>query len=111
MGTSTEEEKGPFSGAGQETPVSENSEPVRHIKEIKTKEGEKAEETTGREEEDDEEARKLEGVKQVRPPTDEEWDEHMKTHRPFRDWCNFCVKGRGEKPTTQEDKQSKSGKA
>ena len=24
----------------------------------------------------------------------EEWDEHMRTHIPFRRWCPFCVKGK-----------------
>ena len=27
-------------------------------------------------------------------PTKEEWDQHMMTHVPFRNWCPHCVRGR-----------------
>ena len=28
-------------------------------------------------------------------PTVKEHQEHMTTHRPYRSWCKFCVRGRG----------------
>ena len=34
-------------------------------------------------------------VRKPDEPTAEEWEEHMATHIPFRNWCPFCVKGQG----------------
>ena len=28
-------------------------------------------------------------------PSQEEWDQHMLTHIPYRSWCPHCVRGRG----------------
>ena len=33
------------------------------------------------------------GKAKVTGPTEEEYEEHMRTHIPFRSWCEFCVKG------------------
>ena len=41
-----------------------------------------------------EEARPIAGQKAIYKPTIEEWDNHMRTHIPFRRWCPFCVKGK-----------------
>ena len=30
----------------------------------------------------------------VTGPTEEEYEERMPTHIPFRNWCEFCVKGK-----------------
>ena len=38
------------------------------------------------------------GMKAARMPDQliaKELDEHELTHTPYRDWCPFCVKGRG----------------
>ena len=40
------------------------------------------------------EAREIPGQKIVYQPTKQEWDDHMRTHFPFRKWCPFCVKGK-----------------
>ena len=40
------------------------------------------------------EARESPGQKIVYQPTKQEWDDHMRTHFPFRKWCPFCVKGK-----------------
>ena len=47
-----------------------------------------------REEEDEnpEEATRPKLTKVPRQPTQEEVDEHMATHLPFRDWCPHCVR-------------------
>ena len=41
-----------------------------------------------------EEARPIAGQKAIYKPTSEEWDNHMRTHIPFRRWCPFCVKSK-----------------
>ena len=46
------------------------------------------------EEEKEEEARSIRGKKPIRQPSREEYDEHMRTHMPFRKWCPHCVKGK-----------------
>ncbi len=51
-------------------------------------------ELSDEEEEESEEARKSAGQKAIYKPTAEEWDDHMRTHTPFRRWCPFCVKGK-----------------
>ena len=38
-----------------------------------------------------EEGRAIPGQKRVYQPTQEEWDEHMITHTPFRAWCPCFV--------------------
>ena len=45
--------------------------------------------------EQEEEGRKVKEVMRPKEPSQEEYDEHMVTHIPFRSWCTFCVKGRG----------------
>ena len=58
-------------------------------------------------EEESEEARRIAGQKAVYKPTAEEWDEHMRTHIPFRRWCPFCVKGKCKSnPHVQRAKSS-----
>jgi hypothetical protein len=42
-------------------------------------------------EEKEEEARNIRGKKPIRQPSQEEYDEHMRTHMPFRKWCPHCV--------------------
>jgi hypothetical protein len=37
-------------------------------------------------------------------PSKEEVEEHWKTHLPYRNWCEVCVRGRGK-----EDPHRKSG--
>ena len=46
--------------------------------------------------------------KDVKAPSKSEWDEHMVTHVPFRDWCPHCVKGRGKRGMTR--RRNKMGK-
>ena len=45
--------------------------------------------------EEKEEGRKVREVVRPKEPSQEEFDEHMATHIPYRGWCTFCVKGRG----------------
>ena len=48
----------------------------------------------GEEEEDmEEEGRVIRGPQAIYKPSQEEWDNHMKSHIPFRRWCPLCVKG------------------
>ena len=51
-------------------------------------------EPNGGDEGESEEARPIAGQKAIYKPTSEEWDNHMRTHIPFRRWCPFCVKGK-----------------
>ena len=43
-----------------------------------------------------EEGVKIKGKTIVVGPSKEEYDEHMRTHVPFRSWCEFCVKGKAK---------------
>ena len=43
-----------------------------------------------------EEARAIAGQKAIYQPSAEEWDEHMRTHIPFRKWCPYCVKAKSK---------------
>ena len=47
--------------------------------------------------EEEEEGRKAVGRRGPRRVTTEEREEHEKTHLPYRDWCEVCVKARGRK--------------
>ena len=49
------------------------------------------------EEEENQEGQESASVKALRNPEDptkEEWEQHMMTHVPFRNWCPHCVRGR-----------------
>ena len=41
------------------------------------------------------EGQKAEGADEPVLPSQNEIDEHNFTHLPFRDWCPFCIRGRG----------------
>ena len=41
-----------------------------------------------------EESRAIKGKKNVVTPSREEYEEHMRTHIPFRKWCLFCAQGK-----------------
>ena len=53
-------------------------------------------ESKEREEGEEEEGRIIRGLKAIYTPSKEEWDNHMRSHIPFRRWCPFCVKGRSK---------------
>lgn len=38
---------------------------------------------------------KVKGLKNVYLPSQLEREEHELTHLPFRDWCPYCVQGKG----------------
>ena len=42
----------------------------------------------------EDEGRPIKGQKAIYMPSKEEWDNHMRTHIPFRKWCPFCVRGK-----------------
>ena len=44
--------------------------------------------------EDEEEGRAISGQKMLYQPSQQEWDDHQRTHIPFRKWCPFCVRGK-----------------
>ena len=48
------------------------------------------------EEGEGQEGRIITGPKAIYTPSKEEWDNHMRSHIPFRKWCPFCVKGRSK---------------
>ena len=45
--------------------------------------------------EEPEEERTVKMIRSPVTPTADEWNSHMVTHVPFRDWCPHCVRGRG----------------
>ena len=44
---------------------------------------------------EDEEGQTPSMLRKPDTPTKEEWEKHMLTHIPCRNWCPYCVKGRG----------------
>ena len=78
-----------------------------------TRRGEKGEESKGEEEVEDEEnslsqgeaagrgeegeeGRRSKGLPGPKRVTKEEREDHERTHTPFRAWCKYCVRGRGQ---------------
>ena len=43
-----------------------------------------------------EEAATVPRLKDPGEPTQQEWDDHIRTHVPFRAWCPHCVRGRAK---------------
>jgi hypothetical protein len=48
----------------------------------------------GREEETVEEGRTIRGQSKIVKPSQQECDDHMRTHIPYRKWCDHCVRGK-----------------
>ena len=46
----------------------------------------------------EEEGRHIAGQKKVFAPSAEEKEAHMRTHIPYRRWCEFCVRGKCKNP-------------
>ena len=51
------------------------------------------------------EGRAVQEVPKPKGPSQEEYDEHMLTHIPYRNWCKFCVKGRGRPQAHRSGKE------
>ena len=68
------------------SPKFTRSESGKAVDEWEVMEGEEDEEM-------EEEGRIIRGPKAIYKPSQEEWDNHMKSHIPFRRWCPYCVKG------------------
>ncbi len=45
-------------------------------------------------EEAPEEGRIVKGQQRIVKPGKEEWENHMRTHIPYRKWCLHCVRGK-----------------
>ena len=58
------------------------------------------------EEGEGEEGRTIRGPKAIYTPSKEEWDNHMRSHIPFRRCCPFCVKGGSKSGAHREFKKS-----
>ena len=56
---------------------------------------------------EDEEGERVKGASIPTRPTQEEYDSHQLNHWPYREWCPFCVKGRG----MSNKHQSRKGEA
>ena len=52
------------------------------------------------------EERKPKVARIPRSPTAQEWDDHMSHHAEYRDWCPWCVQGKG---TSHHHKQDPEG--
>ncbi len=57
------------------------------------------------EEEEGQEARIIKGQSRIVQPTQQEFDDHMRTHIPYRKWCTQCVEGKRKNGgrTAQQD--------
>ncbi len=64
------------------------------LEDKKREKSNQAESNPNLEVEEEEEGRTIKGAKRVYLPSKDEWDNHMRSHIPFRRWCAFCVKGR-----------------
>ena len=78
--------------------------------EEKEEEKDEAEKEVMREqEEESEEAKGAKGARVPTKPSQEEVEEHMLTHLPYRSWCPHCVRGKAKgkphKRRKQEDKE------
>ena len=77
-----------------------------YIDQLKKSDEGSIEEKAGEEEkEEGEEARIIKGKRPLRQPTKEEYEEHMRTHLPFRKWCPHCVKGKRKNDPRKADKE------
>ena len=56
-------------------------------------------------EEGGEEGRYAKGLPTPQKVTKEERQEHDRTHCPYRSWCKYCVRGRGQKAPHQSSKE------
>ena len=45
---------------------------------------------------DSEESRVIIGQKRVYAPSAKEYEDHMRTHIPYRRWCECCVRGKAK---------------
>ena len=54
-----------------------------------------------------EEGRAIKGQRYVVAPSREEYENHMRTHIPFRKWCQFCVMGKSK---SMPHRKSEDGK-
>ena len=62
--------------------------------------------------EESEEGRVIRGQKPVYKPSKEEWDNHMRTHIPYRKWCPHCVGGKrkiGQHGCIKDDLEESEG--
>ena len=54
--------------------------------------------------EPEEEGRRIPGQKKVFAPSAEEMEAHMRTHIPYRRWCEYCVRGKCKNPGHRQNK-------
>ena len=76
-------------------------------------EGDKEDEGLGKaggEKEIEEEGRRATGVPGPRRVSQEEREEHERTHLPYRSWCEICVKARGRKRAHLKQKEGREKK-
>ena len=91
-------------GEGEDEDMADDKE--EHIDQLKSTKSEIIEEEECEKgKEGEEEARTMRGKKLVRQPSREEYDEHMRTHLPFRKWCPHCVKGKRKNDPRRADKE------
>ena len=50
--------------------------------------------------EPEEEGRRIPGQKKVFAPSAEEMEAHMRTHIPYRRWCEYCVRANAKTQDT-----------
>ena len=74
------------------SPLTSSGAPKEGVGEDKDK-GEEKEEIEEKVEEEEERTPKIGRVPKA--PTTQEWNDHMAHHSDYRDWCPFCVQGRG----------------
>ena len=67
-------------------------------------EGDKADEH-----DDVDEGRRPKALRRPQTPTKAEWDEHVLTHLPFREWCPHCVAGKGVSSHHKTSKEPQLG--
>ena len=52
------------------------------------------------------EGRIMKGQKKGASPGREEWDNHMRTHIPYRKWCPHCVRAKRKSAPHKEQEDS-----
>eukprot|EP00973_Karenia_brevis_P090389 12402312-Karenia_brevis.AAC.1 len=59
-----------------------------------SKDGMKKPEEDEMEVQEEEEAREVKPIKMPKGPTEDEYNTHILTHLPYRNWCTHCVRGK-----------------
>eukprot|EP00973_Karenia_brevis_P002014 275323-Karenia_brevis.AAC.1 len=56
---------------------------------------------------EEEEAREIQPMRMPKGPTEDEYNTHILTHLPYRNWCPHCVRGKKKNPPHEKTRDKK----